>query len=99
MAKLTPKTANELYYDLTKQVIETANNAINLFLTRPSTSNLMHVEDTLIDLKPFAKVVKEHQGGHAAYIELLKKLSSVQERGTANLLNENEILSYFETEA
>ena len=99
MAKLTPKTANELYYAITKQIIETANNAINLFLTRPSTSNLIHVEDALFDLKPIAKIAIDHLGGQAAYNEVLQKLLHVQEFGTVSLIDENFILSYFETEA
>lgn len=99
MAKFTPKTTNDIYYALTKQIIETANNAINLFLKRPSTSNLMHVEDTLIDLKPFATLTIKHQGGQAVHNELLRALLNVQELGITSLLNENEILSYFQTEA
>lgn len=97
MAKLTPKTANELYYALTKQVIETANNAINPFLKRPSKSNLIIVENTLIDLIPFSELAIEQRGGRALIRYLRECLEMVQETGSSCLLNENEILSHFET--
>ena len=99
MAKCTPKTANELYFAIATQVIETANNAIRFYLKRPSARNLNHVEDTLIDLIPFAALTATSELGQELTNQVSELLHNVQSFNTANLLNENEILSYFQTEA
>lgn len=101
MALRTPKTAERLYFDLSEQIITTANHAIGFYLARPTLQNLQQLEDTLFDLMPFAKLtlgscmgdqLKNKLGLMLENIQLFGAVSSVYE------IDQIELLSNFNTE-
>jgi hypothetical protein len=99
MAKCTQKTADHIYFDLTAQIIETANTAISCYFVRPTYQNMSHVEDTLIDLIPFAEITVNSCIKQKLVNAIRHQLSRIQTHGAIAEVDQAEILSHFETEA
>jgi hypothetical protein len=98
MEKCTQKTAKDIYFELTEQIIDTANTAINCYFARPTYQNIAHVEDTLIDLIPFAEITANSCINRKLVNVIRHQLSRIQTHGAISELDHIEILSHFETE-
>jgi hypothetical protein len=98
MNEVTLQTNDEIYADITEQVIDTANTAISFYFNRPTRQSLVYVEDTLFDLVPFARITTKSRLGQMLVSELKQRLNTIQTGGVVKTLDRFDFLAIFPTE-
>jgi len=64
---------------LLAQVLSSANEAISLYIKRPSAAFHVYCEDALTDLKPFAELARKHNSiGWLLHSDIINTLDKLQ---------------------
>ncbi|UUO22858.1 hypothetical protein FGD67_06390 [Colwellia sp. M166] len=85
----------EIYADITEQVIDTANYAINFYFARPTRQSLVYVEDTLFDLVPFAQITTKCRLANKLVWALKERLQAIQSGGVVTEIDRLDMLTNF----